>query len=235
VVGRHAEPHAEGTANPDFSHVEADASQFTYDPRAALFFPEKRPFFLDGAELFRAPNNSIYTRQIAAPVAAVKLTGEVAGTDIALLSAADDVAASVSGLEHPVFKIVQLQHNLRGASKVGLAYTDRIDGTNSNRVLAGDARLQSTSIYDVQLQAGASRTGTNGATSSAPVEPFRIAVDDGRAGSDSRSSRPPAWSKVSATLNRSLLSDPKRPVGDLLRRPAGGKRLWPYLTAGTNR
>ena len=37
-----------GTVNPDFSQVEADASQFTFDPRSALFFPEKRPFFLDG-------------------------------------------------------------------------------------------------------------------------------------------------------------------------------------------
>ena len=57
-----------GTVNPDFSQVEADASQFTFDPRSALFFPEKRPFFLDGAELFNAPNNLIYTRRIAAPL-----------------------------------------------------------------------------------------------------------------------------------------------------------------------
>jgi len=158
-----------GTVNPDFSQVEADASQFTYDPRTALFFPEKRPFFLDGAELFRTPNNLIYTRQIAAPVAAVKLTGKVAGTDVALLSAADDVATSASGVDHPVFNIVRLQRNLRGASKVGLAYTDRIDGANSNRVFAVDARLQFKSIYDVQLQGGASRTTTNGATASAPI------------------------------------------------------------------
>ena len=41
-----------GTVNPDFSQVEADASQFIYDPRSAIFFPEKRPFFLDGIEQF---------------------------------------------------------------------------------------------------------------------------------------------------------------------------------------
>src|SRR4029079_8527753 len=114
-----------GTVNPDFSQVEADASQFTYDPRAALFFPEKRPFFLDGAELFRTPKNLICPRQNAAPVAAVKLTGKVAGTDVALLSAVDDAVTSASGFDHPVFNIVRLQHDLRGASKVGLAYTDR--------------------------------------------------------------------------------------------------------------
>jgi hypothetical protein len=158
-----------GTVNPDFSQVEADASQFTYDPRSALFFPEKRPFFLDGAELFSTPNNLIYTRRIAAPVAAVKLTGQAAGTDLAILSAADDVLTSGSGVNHPVFNIVRLQRNVRGTSKIGLAYTDRIDGADSNRVLAGDARLQFRSIYDVQLQAGTSRTATNGKTIWAPI------------------------------------------------------------------
>ncbi len=51
-----------GTVNPDFSQVESDAGQFTFDPRSALFFPEKRPFFLDGIEQFDTPNRLIYTR-----------------------------------------------------------------------------------------------------------------------------------------------------------------------------
>jgi hypothetical protein len=46
-----------GTVNPDFSQVEADAGQLSFDPRAALFFAEKRPFFLDGSEQFRTPSN----------------------------------------------------------------------------------------------------------------------------------------------------------------------------------
>src|SRR3954470_18310946 len=109
-----------GTINPDFSQVEADASQFTFDPRSALFFPEKRPFFLDGAELFNAPNNLIYTRRIAAPIAAVKLTGNSGGTDIAVLSALDDAATSVSGVDHPLFNIARIQHELPHASKIGV-------------------------------------------------------------------------------------------------------------------
>jgi hypothetical protein len=158
-----------GTINPDFSQVEADASQFTFDPRSALFFPEKRPFFLDGAELFNAPNNLIYTRRIAAPIAAVKLTGNSAGTDIALLSAVDDAATSASGIDHPVFTIARLQHDLPHASKVGLVYTDRIDGANSNRVFAADARLLFGSIYNLQLQSGASRTAVGGGATTAPI------------------------------------------------------------------
>jgi hypothetical protein len=151
-----------GTINPDFSQVEADASQFTFDPRSALFFPEKRPFFLDGAELFNAPNPLIYTRRIAAPVTAVKLIGKTAGTDIALLSAVDDVATSATGLDHPVLNIARVQRELPGSSKVGFVYTDRIDGADSNRVFAADARLLFGSIYNLQLQAGGSRTVSGG-------------------------------------------------------------------------
>jgi hypothetical protein len=157
------------TINPDFSQIEADASQFTFDPRNALFFPEKRPFFLDGAELFNAPNNLIYTRRIAAPVTAVKLTGNAVGTDIALLSAIDDAATSVTGAEHPVFNIARIQHDLPHSSKVGIVYTDRVDDSGSNRVFAADTRLRFGSIYDLQLQGGASRTVANGTVVTAPI------------------------------------------------------------------
>ncbi len=39
-----------GTANPDFSQVEADVAQAQVDPRRSLFFPEKRPFFFDNSQ-----------------------------------------------------------------------------------------------------------------------------------------------------------------------------------------
>ena len=66
-----------GTVNPDVSQVEADAGQFQFDPRQALFFPDKRPFFLDGIEQFATPKNLIYTRRVVAPLAATMLTGRV--------------------------------------------------------------------------------------------------------------------------------------------------------------
>ena len=86
-----------GTVNPDFSQVESDAGQFQFDPRQALFFPDKRPFFLDGIEQFATPNNLIYTRRIVAPLAAAKLTGRVGrATSVAYLSAVDDPATSAT-------------------------------------------------------------------------------------------------------------------------------------------
>ncbi len=147
-----------GTVNPDFSQVEADASQFTFDPRTALFFPEKRPFFLEGIEQFTTPNNLIYTRRVAAPVAAAKLTGKVAGTRLAALLAVDGEETSATGRDHPFFNIVRLQRDMGSHSRVGLVYTDRIDGAASNRVAEVDAHLAFASLYALDVQGALSRT-----------------------------------------------------------------------------
>jgi hypothetical protein len=71
----------DGTANPDFSQVEADVAQVTVNERFAIFYPEKRPFFLEGIELFNTPNSLIYTRRVVEPLGGLKLTGKVAGTN----------------------------------------------------------------------------------------------------------------------------------------------------------
>ena len=147
-----------GTVNPDFSQVEADASQFTFDPRTALFFPEKRPFFLEGIEQFTTPNNLIYTRRVAAPVAAAKLTGKVAGTRLAALLAVDGEETSATGRDHPFFNIVRLQRDMGSHSRVGLVYTDRVDGAASNRVAEVDAHLAFASLYALDVQGALSRT-----------------------------------------------------------------------------
>ncbi len=151
-----------GTVNPDFSQVEADASQFTFDPRTALFFPEKRPFFLEGIEQFTAPSNLIYTRRVVAPVAATKLTGKVAGTRVAALVALDGEEASASGRDHPFFNIVRLQRDVGGHSRLGLVYTDRIEGDTSNRVAELDGHLAFASLYALDVQAALSRTRDEG-------------------------------------------------------------------------
>jgi hypothetical protein len=62
--------------NPDFSQVEADAAQLDVNVRFALFFPEKRPFFLEGADFFETQLPLIFTRTVADPVAGIKVTGK---------------------------------------------------------------------------------------------------------------------------------------------------------------
>src|SRR4029077_3117573 len=124
-----------GTANPDFSQVEADVGQVTVNQRFALFFPEKRPFFLEGLEQFDTPNALIYTRRIVSPIAGAKLTGKLGGTAIAYIGAVDDASASASGADHPVVNLLRLRRDLGASSTMGLAYTDRIEGDDYNRVL----------------------------------------------------------------------------------------------------
>ena len=158
-----------GTANPDFSQVEADASQFVFDPRSALFFPEKRPFFLESSEQFAVPNNLIYTRRIVAPLGAVKVTGKISGSSVGLLTALDDEAMSATGNDTPLFNILRVQRDLGGQSRIGVVYTDRLDGENSNRVAGADTRLVFGSIYSVQLQGAVSRDRRGGDTVTAPL------------------------------------------------------------------
>ena len=164
-----------GTANPDFSQVESDAQQFAFDPRQEIFFSEKRPFFLDGIEQFTTPNQLIYTRRIVQPVAAAKLTGKAFGTDLAVLTAVDDRVGSTTGDEHPVYNLLRMQRDVGSQSRVGLVYTDKIDGDNYNRVAGADARLVFGEVYSAQRQVAGSRTRTLGNTVSAPLWGARFA------------------------------------------------------------
>ncbi len=130
-----------GTINPDFSQVEADVGQVVFDPRAAIAFPEKRPFFLEANENFEVPNNLIHTRTIAAPVGAAKASGKAGGLNVGILSAVDDAAISTSGDDNPVFTIARVRRDLGRQSNAGIVLTDRTEGSSWNRVGGLDTRL----------------------------------------------------------------------------------------------
>ena len=158
-----------GTVNPDFSQIESDAGQLTFDPRQALFFAEKRPFFLEGTEQFSTPHSLIYTRRISQPVGAVKITGKVSGTSVALLSAVDDAAGSFSRTDHPVFNLLRVQRDLGKSSKIGVAYTDRVDAANYNRVADLDGSYLFGGVYSVQGQYAQSFTKQGASVLNAPL------------------------------------------------------------------
>ncbi|MEP6491186.1 MAG: DUF5916 domain-containing protein [bacterium] len=158
-----------GTARPDFAEVESDAGQIILDPRRAIRFPEKRPFFLDGLEQFNVPNSLIYTRRIAQPDAALKLTGKVAGTTIGVMSASDDQSLSPTGRDATRYNIVRAQRDIGGESRLGFAYTDRVVGQDYNRVADLDGRMVFGKIYTNQFQYARSFDRTSGAATSAPL------------------------------------------------------------------
>ena len=90
----------DATINPDFSQVESDVGQVTVNERFALFFPEKRPFFLEGIELFGSPQTLVYTRRIVDPKAGAKLTGKFGQLGVAHLTAVDETEAGRCLVQH---------------------------------------------------------------------------------------------------------------------------------------
>ncbi len=152
---------ATATANPDFSQVEADIGQVTLNQRFALFYPEKRPFFLEGLEQFDTPNSLIYTRRIAQPVFGAKLAGKVGGTGIAYLGAVDNTDQSATGA-HPIYNMLRLRRDLGPTSTLGVAYTDRIDGDDYNRVLGVDAHVVWRKVWFSEVQIASAWTRVAG-------------------------------------------------------------------------
>jgi len=144
----------DGTLNPDFSQVEADAGQVDINLRYALFFPEKRPFFLEGKEHFNfsgcgeyIPLRAIvHTRKISDPAAGAKITGKI-GRDntIASIYAMDDLSDegnSESSDDYAHFSIFRYKRALSQDSYIGGIYTGREQGGKYNRVLGTDGSIR---------------------------------------------------------------------------------------------
>jgi hypothetical protein len=151
-----------GTINPDFSQVEADVGQVLLNERFALFYPEKRPFFLDGLELFDTPNQLIYTRRIVAPVGGVKLTGKLGGTNIGSMIVGDDRQYSWAGNHALLFGVSRLRHDFGSGNTLGAVATTREDGSNYSRMGAGDFRFYHSKLYFAQFQVAGSWTDSLG-------------------------------------------------------------------------
>lgn len=79
------------TINPDFSQVEADVAQLDVNRTFALFFPEKRPFFLEGADFFESDLRLVYTRTIADPDVGLRITGKQDANVIGAFVAEDTI------------------------------------------------------------------------------------------------------------------------------------------------
>ena len=138
------------TANPDFSQVESDTAQISANERFALFFPEKRPFFLEGVDLFATPIQAVYSRTITAPRWGGRVTGKAGGVRYTALVADDEGGGSVivpgptsssfapQEFESTVF-IARAKRDI-GLSFVSVLVTDREsrDGAGHNRVIGPD-------------------------------------------------------------------------------------------------
>ena len=149
----------DGTYNPDFSQVEADAGQIDANLRHPLFFAEKRPFFLEGQEVFNLGGPAqhstlqsvLHTRNIANPVAGVKLSGKLAAADtLAVLYSVDERGADAETAGgHAQFSALRYKRALAQDAYLGGFYVGREQGEVHNRVAGADGLLrldQSTSL-----------------------------------------------------------------------------------------
>ena len=197
--GKHIEPRAgldskivikdalvfDATINPDFAQVESDEPQVTVNQRFEVFFPEKRPFFLENASYFDTPMNLVFTRRIADPDYGVRLTGKLGPWALGGLFANDkspgnSVPSSdpLSG-EKAYFTVVRVNHDIGKESTIGMIYTDREQGTapvdtplctgtpctvGSNRVGAIDTKIKINSQWTAQAQAAVSHSKFNDGT-----------------------------------------------------------------------
>ena len=150
------------TINPDFSQVEADVGQVLLNERFGLFYPEKRPFFLDGLELFDTPNQLIYTRRIVAPRGGLKLAGRLAGTNVAAMAVQDDRDYSWQDGKIPLFGIARLRRDIGRKYTFGSVLTTREDGEDFSRLAGADFRLYHSKLYFAQFQAAQSWTDSLG-------------------------------------------------------------------------
>jgi len=156
------------TVHPDFSQIESDVIKFAFDPRQAVRYPEKRPFFLDGVEQFDAPAGLIYTRRLVQPVFASKLTGKIGNNQVGVLAAVDDKIGSSYG-DNPVYGIVRASHDLGPGSRVGMLWTEQHDGSAVNRVLDVDGRVVLNKINSVSWGLAFAHDSRDGVVTDAPL------------------------------------------------------------------
>ena len=152
---------ADFTLNPDFSQIESDRPQIEVNERFALFYPELRPFFLEGAEIFNivGPINAVHTRTIVDPLYGAKLTGKVGRTTVGVLYAndqapgtSDDATAAAIGQAADVF-VGRVRYDLYAESHIGAIVTNR-DFLDSHSRLAGiDSNFRLGSTHSIAFRA----------------------------------------------------------------------------------
>jgi len=142
----------DATYNPDFSQVESDAGQVDVNLRYELYYSEKRPFFLEGKELFEFAGNTedaplysvVHTRNIADPLFGFKVSGKLTRkTTVAALYARDESPGVESGGgEKADFTVLRFRHTLGKDNYIGGFYTDREFLEGFNRVAGVDGRIR---------------------------------------------------------------------------------------------
>jgi len=165
------------TYNPDFSQVESDRPQIEVNQRFPLFYPELRPFFLEGQEIFsiQGPVTFVHTRTIVDPQFGAKLTGKVGKSTLGVVVANDEAPGKVDNRSDPAFDrpaqffMGRFRYDLYPESHIGMIFTDRefldafsrLGGVDSQFAIGRNRRVGLRAIFtDHRDAAGVRRTGS---------------------------------------------------------------------------
>jgi len=168
----------DATINPDFSQIEADEPKIDYNVRYALRYDEKRPFFLEGMEIFSSPEiETVYTRQINDPIFGAKASGKTGRFTYGVLSAYDmhpteslwDISegSSITSETKAFSNIFRTKADVGSGSYVGFTLTDKELGAgNWNRLGGFDGQFRFKDRVFFSFQTLASDTSTEGVRTS---------------------------------------------------------------------
>lgn len=148
--------------NPDFSQIESDVLQLDVNNRFALFFPEKRPFFLEGADYFKTPLDAVFTRTVSDPEVGLKLTGkrrdhtfgfflaEDAETNLLFPGAFDSDSETLDVSNTAL--VGRYNYGFANTSSLGVLVTAR-DGEGYNNIVGGlDGRWKISDQHSIEFQ-----------------------------------------------------------------------------------
>jgi hypothetical protein len=168
-------------ANPDFSQVEADVAQLAINRRFALFYPEKRPFFLEGADFFLTPIQAVFTRTVADPLWGTKLTGKTGHTAMGFFADQDRMTnlifpsnqgSAQASLDQDAFGgVFRLRQDIGRMSTLGVLYTGRVGSGYSNHLAGADGFIRLDQKNSITFQVLHSETDYPGDVASAYGQP----------------------------------------------------------------
>ncbi len=148
--------------NPDFSQVEADVAQLDVNQQFALFYPETRPFFLEGADYFSTPIQAVFTRTIADPRIGVKLTGQPSDSTLGVFAVEDELTnllipgpqdSTPTSLDASNTAFVgRYSHNTAGGAQLGALFTGRSGAGYHNQVGGLDALVRIGGRHTLRAQ-----------------------------------------------------------------------------------
>ncbi len=160
--------------NPDFAEIEADAAVVTANQRFPIYFEEKRPFFLEGADIFRSPLQVFYSRNIVDPDLALKLSGKQGKTSFGFLTAIDKAPGNYEEDDRldpsvrpridefidkkAMFAVVRLKRDVGKQNNIGFFGTYRAFPEQKNLVGGFDGRFKFSPKMTSQFQVVGSHT-----------------------------------------------------------------------------